>query len=94
MQDKHVPMRRCIGCMTSFPKNDVLRIVSLDEKPFIDLLGRQNGRGAYLCKSIDCFDLAVKKKRLTYTLGVSMSAEEIEMFREEFAKSINDAEVN
>ena len=94
MSDKNVPMRRCIGCMTSFPKNEVVRIVSLDGKPYIDISGKQNGRGAYLCHSIDCFDLAIKKKRLTYTLGISMSADGIAVFKEEFANIINDAEVN
>ena len=86
-------MRRCVGCMTSFPKNDVVRFVASDGKLSIDSAGRENGRGAYLCRSQECFDTAVKKRRLTYALGVSMTQEEYAVLNEEFTKEISDAEV-
>ena len=86
-------MRRCVGCMTSFPKNDVVRFVASDGKLFIDHSGRRNGRGAYLCRSPECFDMAVKKRRLTYALGVSMTEEENAVLKVEYKKVISDAEV-
>lgn len=79
--------------MTSFPKSDVIRIVCADGKPVIDLTGKMNGRGSYLCRSMDCFDLAVKKKRIKHALGVTLTPEEIEEFREEYAKALSYAEV-
>ena len=94
MREKKVPMRRCVGCMTSFPKNEIVRLVAAEGKPVIDLTSRQNGRGAYLCRSLECFDAAMKKKRLSYAIGISMTAEETAAFREEYAKIITDAEVN
>jgi predicted RNA-binding protein YlxR (DUF448 family) len=94
MPDKKIPMRRCVGCMTSYPKNEVVRIVVEDGKPVIDLTGKKNGRGAYLCRSLDCFEMAKKKKRLPYALGIQITAEEISDFTEEYAKMLDDAEVN
>ena len=91
---KSVPVRRCVGCMTSFPQKDIVRFVVSDGELKIDALGRMNGRGAYLCRSLECFDSAMKKKRLTYALGISLSPEEINGLREEYAKEITDAEVN
>ena len=86
-------MRRCIGCMASFPKKEIVRFVAVDGKAVIDKEGRLNGRGAYLCRSLDCYDAAMKKKRLTYALGVSLTQIDIAGLREEYAKVI-DAEVN
>ena len=79
--------------MTSFPKKDVVRLVAADGKPVIDFTGRMNGRGAYLCRSMECYDLAIRKKRLTHALGVSLTPEEVAVFREEYAKEISNAEV-
>jgi len=79
--------------MTSFPKEDVVRLVAYDGKAVIDLSGKKNGRGAYLCRSMDCFDMAVKKKRLIYALGVTMTNEDAEGLKEEYTKAISNAEV-
>ena len=93
MRKRSVPMRRCTGCMTSFPKKDVVRFVARDGKPAIDMSGRMNGRGAYLCRSLDCFDLAIRKKRLARALGAVLTPEDIAVLREGFAKEISNAEV-
>ena len=93
MRDHKVPMRRCVGCMTSFPKKDVVRLVVRDGKPVFDLTGKMNGRGAYLCRSLECFDMAVRKKRLKHALGAILTPEETSVLREEYAKEISNAEV-
>ena len=80
--------------MTSFPKSDVVRIIAADGKPVIDLTGKMNGRGAYLCRSMDCLGIAMKKKRLNYALGIQATAEEMSDFTTEYAKMLDDAEVN
>ena len=94
MREQKIPMRRCVGCMTSFPKKDIVRLVEVNGKLTIDKTGRLNGRGAYLCRSLECFDAAIKKKRLSYAFGISPSQTDIENLREEYAKEIVDAEVN
>ena len=62
---KKIPQRTCIGCMQSKNKNDLLRIVKQnDGKIFVDKTGTANGRGAYICNSVDCLEKAIKLKRL------------------------------
>jgi len=80
--------------MTSFPKKEIVRFVASDGKLVIDLTGKLNGRGVYLCRSIDCFDAAVKKRRWAHALGVSPTQDEIVGLRDEYAKLIDNAEVD
>ena len=80
--------------MTSFPKKDIVRFVAFDEKLAIDLTGKLNGRGVYLCRSLECFDAAMKKKRLSHALGVSLTLDEVANLRNEYAKVIENAEVD
>ena len=63
MKSKKIPMRKCIACGVSRPKQELIRIVAGDEGAVVDPTGRKNGRGAYLCRSTECFAMA-KKKRL------------------------------
>ena len=81
MKNRSVPMRRCVGCMTSFPKKELVRFAVSLEGPAIDTNGKQDGRGIYLCRSTDCFDKAVKKKRISNDL------------RSEFEKIVKAVEV-
>ena len=80
--------------MTSFPKKEIVRFVAADGKLTIDRTGRLNGRGVYLCRSLECFDTAIKKKRLTYALGISLNPAEAADLREAYSKEIMNAEVN
>ena len=62
---KKIPQRTCIGCMQSKNKNELLRIVKQnDGKIFVDKTGKANGRGAYICNSVDCLEKAIKLKIL------------------------------
>ena len=90
--EPNVPMRRCVGCMKSFPKKEVIRIAAEGGRIIIDRTGRANGRGAYLCRSLECFDLAVKKKRFGYALKVNLQPEETLLLREEYAREVSDVE--
>lgn len=64
------PLRRCMGCNESKEKNDLLRIVKSKEGIIeIDLTGKKNGRGAYICKSETCLNRVIKSKRLQKSLG-------------------------
>ena len=65
MQNKKIPMRRCTGCMISKPKKELLRIVHTPEGEIkVDVTGKLNGRGAYICRDAGCLETAVKAKRL------------------------------
>ena len=63
---KKIPMRTCIGCGTTKPKKELIRIVLTPEgELLVDRTGRANGRGAYLCDDPDCLQKAIKRKALS-----------------------------
>ncbi len=46
------------------PKKELVRVVKApDGSVSIDLTGKKSGRGAYICRSMDCFSKARKAKR-------------------------------
>lgn len=62
---KKIPMRKCVGCGEMKPKKDLMRILKTETGDFVvDADGKKNGRGAYICRSADCFRKAVKSKGL------------------------------
>lgn len=73
MKIKKIPMRMCNGCMEMKPKKELIRIVKSPEgEVSVDLTGKKSGRGAYVCKSIQCLEKAVKAKRLNKNLETSI----------------------
>lgn len=73
---KRIPERKCLGCMESFPKNTLVRLVrSPDGEISLDLTGKKSGRGAYICKSSACFKKAVKAKRFERAFECEIPAE-------------------
>ncbi len=73
---KKIPMRLCTGCGERKPKNELIRIVrSTDGNIFVDLSGKANGRGAYICKSANCLKAAAKKKRFENAFSCAVSDE-------------------
>ena len=62
---KKIPARQCIGCMTSRPKKELVRVVRAPSGEIsIDPVGKKPGRGAYLCPDAACLAKAKKKKAL------------------------------
>lgn len=79
MKTKKIPMRRCIGCMESKPKKELIRIVCNKEGEIkIDTTGKAAGRGVYLCLNPDCFALAKKKKAIARNLEREIPEEKLE----------------
>lgn len=84
MKTKKIPMRQCIGCGEQKNKNEMMRVLKTPEDSFVlDVTGKQNGRGAYLCKSKECFLKAVKTKGLERSFKVSIPKETYEMLEKE-----------
>lgn len=84
MKVKKIPMRRCIGCMESKPKKELIRIVCDKEKHlFVDKTGKAPGRGAYLCPNPACFEKARKKKAIARSLEENPSEEALDAVFEE-----------
>ena len=62
---KKIPMRKCVGCGEMKPKKELMRILRTESGEFIvDAAGKKNGRGAYICRSVECFRQAVRSKGL------------------------------
>ncbi len=73
---KKIPGRRCNGCMQSFDKRDLIRVVRSPEGVIsIDFTGKTPGRGAYLCKNPDCLKKAIKAKRIDRALETAIPDE-------------------
>ena len=71
---KKIPLRRCLGCFESKPKQELCRIVKTKEGDIsIDKTGKIAGRGAYICNNKACLDKAIKTKRLEREFGQSAS---------------------
>ena len=82
MVNKKKPARTCIACNTQREKKDLLRIVRTPEGNIeADLTGKKNGRGAYICKSEECLDKAIKTKKLARTFEREISPELYESIR-------------
>ena len=86
MKTRKVPMRRCIGCMESKPKKELIRIVADKDNEgevILDATGKAQGRGAYLCDNIECLEKAIKTKRLERTFEVAINGKIYEDLRGE-----------
>ncbi len=62
--EKKIPIRTCIVCKALKPKKELARIVKAEDGIFYDSTGRQNGRGAYVCKDEECIKKLKKQKSL------------------------------
>ncbi len=64
MPKRKVPLRKCMGCNEKKPKKELVRVVlSPEGEVSLDLKGRKDGRGAYVCHDIVCLNKARKAKR-------------------------------
>ena len=79
-------MRTCVACREKKPKKDLVRILLNDENGLtVDLTGKKNGRGAYVCPSSECFAKARKTKAIERSLGVNVPEEIYERIGKELS---------
>ncbi len=84
MQKKKIPLRKCTGCGEMKPKKELVRIVKTpDDEVLIDLTGRVNGRGAYICPSADCLRIARKARRIEKSFQMQIPDEVYDKMEEE-----------
>lgn len=64
----------CAGCCQMKDKKELLRIVkssnSSEKNIFLDLSGKAQGRGIYVCKNLECLKKLKKSKRIERTFKV------------------------
>lgn len=73
---KKIPMRQCLGCKELKPKKELIRVVKNSEgEVSLDLTGKKPGKGAYICKDVECFKKARKQKSFERSLAIQIPAE-------------------
>ena len=71
--NKKIPMRQCVGCGEMKSKKEMMRVLKTpDELIVLDVTGKKNGRGAYLCKNAECLKKARKNKGLERSFKMSI----------------------
>lgn len=84
MKTKKIPMRRCVGCMESKPKKELIRVVSAPDGGLsVDPTGKANGRGVYLCPNPECFATAKKKRAIARGLEIEINEQQMEQLLRE-----------
>ena len=87
MQKKKIPLRKCTGCGEMKPKTELVRVVKTpDDHVLLDLTGRVNGRGAYICPDAACLKIARKAKRIEKSFQMQIPEEVYDMMEEELNK--------
>ncbi len=83
---KKIPQRICVGCKKTRGKKELIRIVRTpDLQVKIDATGKLSGRGAYLCRDLECLDLALAGKKLQRALHVDLPPEVVESLKAQLA---------
>lgn len=74
MKTKKIPMRMCLGCGEMKLKRELIRVVKSKEGDIsLDLTGKRSGRGAYICKSVECFEKARKARKFERSFSCMIS---------------------
>ena len=80
---RHIPQRTCVACRRTTTKRELVRIVRTPQGTVeIDPTGKKSGRGAYLCKDQQCWQLTLKKDRLNHALKAKLTLKEKEALLE------------
>ena len=83
-------MRRCVGCMTSKEKNQLIRIAGYEGKVSVDMTGKAKGRGVYICPDEDCLKKALKRNAIQRSLDIQVDEAVKEQLAEDLKKAIEE----
>lgn len=92
MKSQKIPMRLCLGCNEMKPKKELMRVVkSPEDEISLDFTGKKNGRGAYLCKDVQCFEKARKARRFEKSLSCRIDESVYEVMTNELRKETKNS---
>jgi predicted RNA-binding protein YlxR (DUF448 family) len=87
MRPRKPAIRTCIGCGKSEDKREVVRFVRTpDGAVEVDETGKANGRGAYVHATLECFEVAIRKRKIASALRVNVSEDDIGRLRADFER--------
>lgn len=88
MKPKKIPMRMCLGCNEMKPKKELIRVVKSPEGEIsLDFTGKKSGRGAYICRSTECFGKAKKARRFEKAFSCRIDDSIYEVMADELQKN-------
>lgn len=83
-----------MGCNEMFPKKELIRVVKCktdeDEAAYeisLDLTGKKSGRGAYVCKNLQCLQKARKAKRFERALECTIPEDVYDRMEQELSEN-------
>jgi len=80
---RHIPQRMCIVCRSTAEKRSLTRLVRTESEGVqVDLTGKRNGRGAYLCDQPTCWQRAADSDILEKALRTTLAPEDRQRLRE------------
>ena len=92
MKPRKIPMRMCLGCSEMKPKKEMVRVVRSPEGEIsLDLKGKAAGRGAYICRSTECFEKARKARRFEKAFSCRIEESVYEVMLDELGKESQDS---
>ncbi len=59
----------CIGCGVRKPRSYLVRVARGPDGLVVDRNGERQGRGAYVCRSGECVEVAIRGRRLQKLYG-------------------------
>ncbi len=87
MAIKKIPQRKCLGCGISKNKKELIRVVKTSEGEIsVDITGKKNGRGAYICNNVECLKKAKKAGRLERSFECQISDEIYDRLMQEISE--------
>ena len=88
MKTKKIPMRMCTGCGEMFDKRELIRVVKSPEgEVSLDLTGKKNGRGAYVCNNPECLKKARKRKSIERAFSMKIEDAVYDKMEEEITNA-------
>ena len=73
---KKIPQRQCVGCREMKDKKALIRVVKSPENEIsLDFVGKKPGRGAYVCRDVECLKRARKSRALERAFDTAIPAE-------------------
>lgn len=98
MKQRKTPMRKCTGCGEMKPKFELIRVVKAPDvtdengeviekgEVSLDLTSKKSGRGAYICRSVECFNMARKARRFERAFSCQIPSEVYDSMAEELTQ--------
>lgn len=87
MNTRKIPLRQCTGCGEMKSKKEMIRVIKTSEGTIsLDTTGKKNGRGAYICNSLECLRKARNSKGLERSLKTAIPKEVYDQLESELSE--------